>query len=164
MDRAEQALKEAEVEYRDPVVDDGSAMLRFDSSDAQLRGRSVLQETLGSDYVAALSLAATTPDWLRAIGATPMNLGLDLRGGVHFLMEVDMEAAVDRRLDVFASEIKRKLREKGVRYRGGEAKEGSFGSFFRVNRRGRRRRPWSAPSTSSSARVTGLRATIFCWN
>ncbi|XOZ34359.1 protein translocase subunit SecD [Halomonadaceae bacterium KBTZ08] len=130
MDRAEQALKEAEVEYRDPVVDDGSAMLRFDSSDAQLRGRSVLQETLGSDYVAALSLAATTPDWLRAIGATPMNLGLDLRGGVHFLMEVDMEAAVDRRLDVFASEIKRKLREKGVRYRGGEAKEGQLRLVF----------------------------------
>lgn len=130
VDKAQRALKKAEIEYRDPALDDGSAMLRFDSSDAQLRARSVLQEKLGSEYVAALSLAATTPDWLRAIGATPMNLGLDLRGGVHFLMEVDMEAAVDRRLDVFASEIKRKLREERIRYRGGEAKEGQLRLVF----------------------------------
>ncbi|WP_222847941.1 hypothetical protein, partial [Haloferax sp. KTX1] len=92
--------------------------------------RSVLQETLGEEYVAALSLAATTPEWLRAIGAKPMNLGLDLRGGVHFLMEVDMEAAVARRLDVYASEIKRQLREERIRYRGGESENGRLRFVF----------------------------------
>ncbi|MFO7788591.1 MAG: protein translocase subunit SecD [Halospina sp.] len=123
LDEARETLDEADIDYRDPSLGDGTAMLRFDSSDAQLRARSELQEALGSEYVAALSLAATTPDWLRSIGATPMNLGLDLRGGVHFLMQVDMEAAVDRRLDVYASEIKRQLREERIRYRGGDAEE-----------------------------------------
>ncbi|MYL27407.1 MULTISPECIES: protein translocase subunit SecD [Halomonadaceae] len=130
LDRAQEALDEADIDYRDPSVDDGAVMLRFDSSDAQLRARSELQEALGSEYVAALSLAATTPDWLRSIGATPMNLGLDLRGGVHFLMQVDMEAAVERRLDVYASEIKRQLREERIRYRGGDAEEGQLEFVF----------------------------------
>jgi len=130
LDRAQEALDEADIDYRDPSVDDGAVMLRFDSSDAQLRARSELQEALGSEYVAALSLAATTPDWLRSIGATPMNLGLDLRGGVHFLMQVDMEAAVERRMDVYASEIKRQLREERIRYRGGDAEEGQLEFVF----------------------------------
>ncbi|WP_077531172.1 protein translocase subunit SecD [Vreelandella utahensis] len=130
LDEAREALDEADIEYRDPSLGDGTAMLRFDASDAQLRARSELQEALGSEYVAALSLAATTPDWLRSIGATPMNLGLDLRGGVHFLMQVDMEAAVDRRLDVYASEIKRQLREERIRYRGGDAEEGQLEFVF----------------------------------
>ncbi|PAU80903.1 protein translocase subunit SecD [Halovibrio salipaludis] len=130
LDRAQEALDEADIDYRDPSMDDGAVMLRFDSSDAQLRARSRLQEALGSEYVSALSLAATTPDWLRSIGATPMNLGLDLRGGVHFLMQVDMEAAVDRRLDVYASEIKRQLREERIRYRGGDAEEGQLEFVF----------------------------------
>ena len=130
LDDAREALDEAGIDYRDPSMDDGAVMLRFDSSDAQLRARSELQEALGSEYVAALSLAATTPDWLRSIGATPMNLGLDLRGGVHFLMQVDMEAAVDRRLDVYASEIKRQLREERIRYRGGDAEEGQLEFVF----------------------------------
>jgi len=106
-----------------PRVGDDVALLRFDSSEAQLRARSALQETLGENWW-RLSLAPTTPEWLRAIGAKPMNLGLDLRGGVHFLMEVDMEAAVERRLEVYASEIKRKLREERVRYRGGDLGDG----------------------------------------
>ena len=124
LERIEKALKSAEIDYRSPEVGDDVAMLRFDSSEAQLSARSTLQETLGDEYVAALSLAPTTPEWLRSIGAKPMNLGLDLRGGVHFLMEVDMEAAVERRLDVYASEIKRKLREERVRYRGGDLGDG----------------------------------------
>ena len=130
LEEAQQALDEAGIDYRDPSLGDGAAMLRFDSSDAQLSARSVLQETLGEEYVAALSLAATTPEWLRSIGAKPMNLGLDLRGGVHFLMEVDMEAAVERRLEVYASEIKRQMREERIRYRGGEVEEGSLSFVF----------------------------------
>jgi len=124
LERTEKALSDAGIDYRNPEVGDDVALLRFDSSEAQLRARSALQETLGENYVAALSLAPTTPEWLRAIGAKPMNLGLDLRGGVHFLMEVDMEAAVERRLEVYASEIKRKLREERVRYRGGDLGDG----------------------------------------
>ncbi|TDT41641.1 preprotein translocase subunit SecD [Halospina denitrificans] len=124
LERAENALSDAGIDYRNPEVGDDVALLRFDTSEAQLSARSTLQETLGEEYVAALSLAPTTPEWLRAIGAMPMNLGLDLRGGVHFLMEVDMEAAVERRLEVYASEMKRKLREERVRYRGGDLDDG----------------------------------------
>ena len=129
LDQAREALDQAEIDYRDPEVADDLALLRFDSSEAQLRARSVLQEEMGSEFVAALSLAGTTPGWLRAIGAQPMNLGLDLRGGVHFLMEVDMDAAVQRRLEVYASEIKRKFRDERLRYRDGEVDDQQRLSF-----------------------------------
>ena len=123
LDEARSILEEAEIDYRNPQLQDGVALVRFDASEAQLRARSVLQEQLGDEFVAALSLAPTTPRWLRSAGAAPMNLGLDLRGGVHFLMEVDMEAAVERRLEVYASEIKRKFRDERLRYRDGEVGE-----------------------------------------
>lgn len=123
LNEAQSALDEAGISHRDGEVDEGVVMLRFDRSDDQLRSRTVLQNALGNDYVAALSLARTTPEWLRAIGAGPMNLGLDLRGGVHFLLEVDMEQAVERRLEVHASEIKRQLRDERVRYRDGNPTE-----------------------------------------
>ncbi len=120
MDKARSSLDDAGISYRDPELEGGVGMLRFDRSDDQLRARSVLQDNLGNDFVAALSLARTTPQWLRSMGAGPMTLGLDLRGGVHFLLEVDMEQAVDRRLDVYSSEIKRELRDERLRYRDGD--------------------------------------------
>ncbi|MGD9861352.1 MAG: protein translocase subunit SecD [Marinobacterium sp.] len=95
----------------------GVGLIRLGSSDAQLEARELIAQTLGSDYTVAMNLAPTTPEWLRAIGAGPMTLGLDLRGGVHFLMEVDMAQAVAQRLDVYVSEIKTKLREEKLRYR-----------------------------------------------
>lgn len=118
LEKAENALKQAGLSYRDAEFVNGQAMMRFDSGETQLAAKEAIQKALGSDYLVALNLAQTTPDWLRDIGAGPMKLGLDLRGGVHFLLEVDMEQAVNQRLEIAAAEIKRNLREERIRYRG----------------------------------------------
>ena len=85
--------------------------------ETQIKAKSLIQSALGSDFITALNLAPTTPDWLQSIGANPMKLGLDLRGGVHFLMEVDLKAAVSQRLESYASEIKQMLRKERIRFR-----------------------------------------------
>ncbi|MFE8069612.1 protein translocase subunit SecD [Marinobacteraceae bacterium S3BR75-40.1] len=122
LQQAEQALKEAELDYHGAqVAENGrTAILRVESAEKQLEAKAAVQSALGDDYIVALNLASTTPDWLRAIGAESMKLGLDLRGGVHFLLEVDTEQALKQRLEVYASDIKRRLREDRIRYRGGE--------------------------------------------
>jgi len=74
-------------------------LIRFNDTENQLAAADVIKEALGTDYVAALNLAPSTPGWLQDIGALPMYLGLDLRGGVHFLMEVDMDAAIQKALE-----------------------------------------------------------------
>ncbi|MDY6891679.1 MAG: protein translocase subunit SecD [Pseudomonadota bacterium] len=96
---------------------DGVGLIRLQSAEDQLKARESIAQLLGGDYTVAMNLAPTTPEWLRAIGAGPMTLGLDLRGGVHFLLEVDVDQAVAQRLDVYVSEIKSKLREEKLRYR-----------------------------------------------
>ncbi|WOD27578.1 protein translocase subunit SecD [Alloalcanivorax xenomutans] len=98
-------------------IDGGSWLVRFSDNDSQLRARELLAGSLGDDYVVALNLAPTTPGWLRAIGASPMNLGLDLRGGVHFLLQVDMDAVVNQRMEAWAGQIKLALKNEGIRYR-----------------------------------------------
>jgi preprotein translocase subunit SecD len=114
----EQRLEEVGLMAKATELQEGGVgLIRLGSSDAQLEARELIAQTLGSDYTVAMNLAPTTPEWLRAIGAGPMTLGLDLRGGVHFLMEVDMAQAVAQRLDVYVSEIKTKLREEKLRYR-----------------------------------------------
>ncbi|QSR36367.1 protein translocase subunit SecD [Marinobacterium iners] len=114
----EQRLEEAGlVAKATELQESGVGLIRLGSSDAQLEARELIAQTLGNNYTVAMNLAPTTPEWLRAIGAGPMTLGLDLRGGVHFLMEVDMAQAVAQRLDVYVSEIKTKLREEKLRYR-----------------------------------------------
>jgi len=93
-------------------------LVRFGGTDEQLEARDVLSTALGGDYVVALNLAPATPGWLRAINASPMNLGLDLRGGVHFLLEVDMQAAAQKTRDRFEDEFRNLLRERDIRYLG----------------------------------------------
>ncbi|MFP4161463.1 MAG: protein translocase subunit SecD, partial [Ectothiorhodospira sp.] len=95
---------------------DAGFMVRFDSSDDQLRAADILGKALGDDYSVALNLAPATPGWLQAVNARPMNLGLDLRGGIHFLMEVDMDAVVDNVHERYASEFRTQLREADIRY------------------------------------------------
>ncbi|WP_421711036.1 protein translocase subunit SecD [Alcanivorax sp.] len=94
-----------------------SLLVRLDDTEAQLRAREIAANLLGDNYVVALNLAATTPQWLRAVGASPMNLGLDLRGGVHFLLQVDMDDVVTSRMEAWAGNAKLTLRDAGVRYR-----------------------------------------------
>jgi preprotein translocase subunit SecD len=98
-------------------LQDNSGLIRFADGESQLRAKPIIAKLLGDQYVVAMNLAPTTPDWLSALGAGPMKLGLDLRGGVHFLLEVDTVQAVAQRLDVYVSEIKTKLRQEKLRYR-----------------------------------------------
>lgn len=116
-DRAETALKEAGIDYKGIELEDDKLLVRLTSADSQLQAKEVLNQTLTGDYIIALNLAPTTPDWLASLGAEPMNLGLDLRGGVHFLMEVDMFAAVKQALDGYGSDLRLLLRDEKIRYK-----------------------------------------------
>ena len=112
----EQALKEAGLPFRSVALEGERILVRLPDTETQLRARDLLGRRLGERYVVALHLAPATPAWLRAIGALPMYLGLDLRGGVHFLMEVDMEAAVRQALERYVDELRALLRSEKVRY------------------------------------------------
>ena len=120
LERAVQALEAQGIEVKSSSLQDRDALIRVTSGEDQLQARPAVQAVLGKDYLVALNMAASTPGWLRSLGAGPMKLGLDLRGGVHFLLEVDMETAVNQRLEALAGQIKRELREERIRYRGGE--------------------------------------------
>ena len=118
LDRAEKALNEAGIEYFGGEVQGKSVLLRLKEIEQQLPAKRAIQEALGhSDYVVALNLAPTTPEWLMGMGASPMKLGLDLAGGVHFLMEVDTNTIVKTNMEGYASDVKSKLREAKARYR-----------------------------------------------
>ncbi len=123
VDRVEKALKRESLTVKGSELNGKNALIRFDDSEVQLKAKQLITELLGDDYVVALNLAPTTPQWLSDIGAGPMKLGLDLRGGVHFLLEVDMSQAVGQRLEVYISEIKTKLRTEVLRYRAVERDE-----------------------------------------
>ena len=91
-------------------------LIRLETYEDQLKAKELLSSDLGSDVIIALNLAPTTPEWLRNIGGEPMKLGLDLRGGVHFLMQVDTEAALQNRQNGTLQDIRRRLREEKIRY------------------------------------------------
>lgn len=112
------ALEAAEVDFFGEEADSESARVRLENLDDQLRAKTAIEEALGDSYIVALNLAPTTPGWLQAIGAGKMNLGLDLQGGVHFLMEVDMDAALERRMEDNLSNVRTILREQRIRSRG----------------------------------------------
>src|SRR5436309_2987341 len=123
MNRVEQALKEAKIATDGVFLDATSLKVRFEDIDTQLKGKEVVQSRLGEDYVVALNLLSRSPRWLTAIGALPMYLGLDLRGGVHFLLQVDMQAATTKRLESLAGDLRSQLRERDIRH-GGISREG----------------------------------------
>lgn len=117
LDRAEKALREAGIQVKSTELTQRAGLLRLLEQEDQLPGKEVVRRALGDDYVVALNLAETTPGWLRSIGGSPMKLGLDLSGGVHFLLEVDMEKAISARLKVYDTEAKSILRKERIRYR-----------------------------------------------
>ena len=117
VDRAAKALTDAGIAVKADSLSNKGGLIRLVKQDDQLPAKEVVRRTLGDDYVVALNLAQTTPEWLRKLGGSPMKLGLDLSGGVHFLLEVDMDKAVDARLKVYESEVKSLLRKERVRYR-----------------------------------------------
>ena len=114
----EQTLANANIAIKASELTEGRALVRFDDETVQLQAADVLSSSLGKQYLVALNLAPATPNWLRALEAKPMYLGLDLRGGVHFLMEVDMAAAIRRQEESLVSDIRSHLRGEKIRYRG----------------------------------------------
>lgn len=111
-------LEEAKVPFRSMASSNESLEIRFTSTDTQLVAQDVIKNGLGQGYTVALNLAPATPAWLSKIGAEPMKQGLDLRGGVHFLLEVDVESVVSRRYEGMMKSIGQDLREEGIRYVG----------------------------------------------
>lgn len=107
LNQAKQVLDKAGIKSHEGTFSNNSVLLRLDSLDDQRKAQAVLGTGMGENYVVALNLAPTTPEWLRAIGAAPMKLGLDLRGGVHFLLEVDMQKALEQRLETAVSDVRR---------------------------------------------------------
>lgn len=117
-EQVEKALNEAGLEYKGVTLEDEQILVRFDDESTQMNARNVLLESLGRDFIIALNLAPTTPRWMREFNAQKMNLGLDLRGGVHFLMEVDMTTVMENTLEGYADDIRVLLREERLRYTG----------------------------------------------
>jgi preprotein translocase subunit SecD len=117
--RASKALADAGIAVKSASLDEQGrgGLLRLMDQDDQLPAKDVIRRALGDAYVVALNLAPTTPQWLRDLAASPMKLGLDLSGGVHFLLEVDMDKAIETRLNVYEGEVKSLLRKERVRYR-----------------------------------------------
>jgi preprotein translocase subunit SecD len=116
--QSQSLLKEAGLNNHDGTFEGNSALVRLDNSVDQLKAQEVLRQNLGENYVVALNLAQTTPQWLRDIGAKPMKLGLDLRGGVRFVLEVDMDKALEQRLTGASSDMRRELRAESIAVKG----------------------------------------------
>ena len=129
--RIRSTLSAAGITPKSLVREQGRVLVRFASGDDQLKGADALRAELARGYIVALNLAPTTPDWMTDIGALPMYLGLDLRGGVHFLMEVDMEAAVKNAMERYVGDIRSQLREDKIRYRSVQLRPEGLTVMFR---------------------------------
>jgi preprotein translocase subunit SecD len=126
--RTEDALRKANIPYTAALLDINSVRVRFTDTDTQLKAKDTISQALNPDasnptYVVALNLLSSSPNWLTSIHALPMYLGLDLRGGVHFLLQVDMQAALTKRLDSLVGDARGQLRDKNIRH-SGIAREG----------------------------------------
>ena len=112
----QKALKEDNIQSKSVALENGAILARFADTDVQLRAREAIMKVLGEDYVVALNLAPATPTWLTMLAAEPMKLGLDLRGGVHFLMEVDMDTALGKLQEQNIDNLRSDLRDKNIPY------------------------------------------------
>lgn len=110
-----QALEEAGIRHQGMFIADGSLRVRLTNEEEQSKARDAIERKLGNGHIIALNLIANTPEWMSRLGANPMFLGLDLRGGVHFTMQVDMKAAIEKTLDRIAGDFRRQLRQDKIR-------------------------------------------------
>ncbi len=131
LEKVEQSLDEAGIAHFDGEANGEALLIRLKDANMQLRAKEVIQAGMGGDYIVALNLAPTTPDWLRDLGGMPMKLGLDLSGGVHFLLEVDLDSALKTRLEGDIEEIKTALRDERIRYRSFELSQNQIIGQFR---------------------------------
>ncbi|MDO9282267.1 MAG: protein translocase subunit SecD [Methylotenera sp.] len=116
--QVEEVFKQENIQYDGIYLDARGVKARFANTDTQIKAKDVLQASLGKDYTVALNLLSRSPDWLRSLGAKPMYLGLDLRGGVHFLLQVDMKAALDKAAERFVGDFRTALRKERISYIG----------------------------------------------
>jgi preprotein translocase subunit SecD len=116
--RVQDILQKNKITPDGVFLDHQSVKARFEDTETQLRAKDALQSALGDDYVVALNLLSRNPQWLASIGALPMYLGLDLRGGVHFLLQVDMKGALSKKVEAYTNDIRGALREKRIQYSG----------------------------------------------
>ena len=131
LQRVEAALKTAGIATEGVSLDPRGVKARFADTDTQIKAKDALQASFGNSYTVALNLLSASPSWLTALGALPMNLGLDLRGGVHFLLQVDMPKALDKAAERYQGDIRTLLREKKVRYTGIEREGDHVNMRFR---------------------------------
>jgi preprotein translocase subunit SecD len=123
LSRVDEILQKNKLTANGVFLDHASVKARFEDTETQLRAKDALQAALGDDYVVALNLLSRNPQLLSSIGALPMYLGLDLRGGVHFLLQVDMKGALAKKIEAYTNDIRGSLREKRIQY-SGIAREG----------------------------------------
>jgi preprotein translocase subunit SecD len=131
LNKVEKSLDEVGIEHFAGEADGESLLVRLQDIKMQLRAKEVIQAEMGGNFIVALNLAPTTPDWLSSLGGVPMKLGLDLSGGVHFLLEVDLDSALAVRLEGDLQDIKATLREERIRYRSFELKGDKIIGQFR---------------------------------
>ena len=132
-DRLVSTLDTAGITVKQAEVKPGQLLIRFNDTETQLKAVDYVKSELGTNYVVALNLAPATPGWLNSLNALPMYLGLDLRGGVHFLMEVDMKAAADRALEGYGNDVRSLLRDARIRYAMIRAEAQGVRVIFRSN-------------------------------
>ena len=129
--QVEIALEDAGIKADGKELQQNSLLLKFSDEETQLKAKDILKQSLGKGFVVALNLAPATPQWLQNLGAEPMFLGLDLRGGVHFLMEVDMDAAIRKAEERYVSDLRSLFRENKVRYKTVSRREEGGGVLIR---------------------------------
>ncbi len=118
LQRVSDALKAANLNVEEVALDPTSIKARFNTTDSQLKAKDILQTKLGDDYMVALNLLSRSPQWLTAMNARPMYLGLDLRGGVHFLLQIDMKGALDKAIEAASGDMRSILRDQNIAYSG----------------------------------------------
>ncbi|MEI5640506.1 MULTISPECIES: protein translocase subunit SecD [unclassified Pseudoalteromonas] len=117
LDQVNETLQKNNLTVKSSALEDGQVLVRFKNVEDQLKAQDILRNTLSDDYISAINMSPAQPEWLKNIGASPMKLGLDLSGGVHFTMEVDMATAMDNALEQMEQDFKSDLREEKLRYR-----------------------------------------------
>jgi len=130
-DKVTSALEAANIPVKTAELKPDQLLIRFNDTETQLKAVDFVKSALGTGYIVALNLAPATPDWLNSLNALPMYLGLDLRGGVHFLMEVDMKAAVEKAIERYSNDLRTLLRDKRIRYAMIRAEEQGVRVMFR---------------------------------
>lgn len=131
--QSQRLLDEAGLSHHGGSLDDNSVLIRLNNAEDQLKAQDALRKNLGENYVVALNLAQTTPEWLKNIGAKPMKLGLDLRGGVRFVLEVDMKKALEQRLETASQDVRRHLRADKVAIKSLRTTENGMVLTFETN-------------------------------